>query len=50
VLIFNLDLGAKSIGRDTYLEDMATYANCIHTSEWSGLETLSLPYWAKERR
>lgn len=50
VRIFTLDLEAKSIGRDTYLEDMATYADCIRTGEWSGLETLSLPYWAKERR
>lgn len=50
VRIFTLDLEAKSIGRDAYLEDMATYADCIRTGEWSGLETLSLPYWAKERR
>lgn len=50
VRIFTLDLEAKSIGRETYLEDMATYADCIRTGEWSGLETLSLPYWAKERR
>ncbi|MFG3398699.1 PD-(D/E)XK nuclease-like domain-containing protein [Pseudomonas sp. NPDC077408] len=50
VRIFTLDQEAKSIGRDTYLEDMATYADCIRTGEWSGLETLSLPYWAKERR
>lgn len=50
VRIFTLDLEAKSIGRGTYLEDMATYADCIRTGEWSGVETLSLPYWAKERR
>lgn len=50
VRIFTLDLEAKSIGRETYLEDMAVYADCIRTGEWSGLETLSLPYWAKERR
>ncbi len=50
VRIFTLDLEAKSIGRETYLEDMATYADCIRTGEWSGLETISLPYWAKERR
>ena len=50
VRIFTLDHEAKSIGRDTYLEDMAIYADCMRTGEWSGLETLSLPYWAKERR
>ena len=50
VRIFTLDLEAKSIGRETYLQDMAVYADCIRTGEWSGLETLSLPYWAKERR
>ncbi len=50
VRLFTLDLEAKSIGRDTYLEDMATYADCMRTGEWSGLETLSLPYWAKDRR
>jgi len=50
VRIFTLDPEAKQIGRDTYLEDMATYADCMRTGEWSGIETLSLPYWAKERR
>lgn len=50
VRLFTLDHEAKQIGRDTYLEDMATYADCIRTGEWSGLETLSLPYWAKDRR
>ena len=48
--LFTLDHEAKSIGRDTYIEDMATYADCIRTGEWSGVETLSLPYWAKDRR
>lgn len=50
VRIFTLDQQAKAVGRDTYLQDMATYAECIRTGEWSGLETLSLPYWAKELR
>ncbi len=50
VRLFTLDHEAKSIGRDTYIEDMATYADCIRTGEWSGVETISLPYWAKDRR
>lgn len=50
VRIFTLDQQAKAVGRDTYLQDMATYAECIRTGEWSGIETLSLPYWAKELR
>ncbi len=50
VRLFTLDLEAKSIGRDTYLEDMAIYADCMRTGEWSGLETISLPYWAKDHR
>lgn len=49
VRLFTLDEEAKAAGRTTYLRDMATYAECLATGEWSGLETLSLPYWAKER-
>lgn len=49
VRLFILDSEAKAAGRTSYLSDMATYAECMRTGEWSGLETLSLPYWAKER-
>lgn len=49
VRLFVLDSEAKAAGRTAYLSDMATYAECMRTGEWSGLETLSLPYWAKER-
>lgn len=47
VRIFTLDAEAKEIGRRAYLQDMATYAECIESGEWSGLETLSLPAWAR---
>ncbi|MDG9858458.1 PD-(D/E)XK nuclease-like domain-containing protein [Pseudomonas nitroreducens] len=49
VRLFAMDTEAKMAGRQAYLEDMATYADCMQSGEWSGLETLSLPYWAKEK-
>lgn len=49
VRLFTLDEEAKAAGRTAYLRDMATYAECQAAGEWSGIETLSLPYWAKER-
>ncbi|WP_129141489.1 PD-(D/E)XK nuclease-like domain-containing protein [Modicisalibacter coralii] len=48
VRIFCLDEDAKRSGRNDYLADMATYARCMDTGEWPGIETLSLPWWAKE--
>lgn len=47
VRIFTLDAEAKDIGRRDYLQDMAVYAECLRSGEWSGLETLSLPAWAR---
>jgi hypothetical protein len=47
VRIFTLDVEAKDIGRRDYLQDMAVYAECVRSGEWSGLETLSLPPWAR---
>lgn len=49
VRLFVLDAEGKAIGRTEYQNDLATYADCMRTGEWSGLETISLPYWAKER-
>lgn len=49
VRLFVLDAEAKAAGRTAYRVNLATYADCLRTGEWSGLETLSLPYWAKER-
>lgn len=48
VRIFCLDEEAKRRGRNDYLSDMVTYARCMDTGEWPGIETLSLPWWAKE--
>ncbi|MCF5056053.1 exodeoxyribonuclease VIII [Pseudomonas proteolytica] len=49
VRLFVLDAEGKAVGRDTYNRNLSTYADCMRTGEWSGIETLSLPYWAKER-
>lgn len=49
VRLFLLDAEGKDVGRTTYQRDLSTYANCLRTGEWSGFETISLPYWAKER-
>ena len=49
VRLFVLDAEGKAIGRSAYQRNLATYADCKRSGEWSGLETISLPYWAKER-
>ena len=49
VRLFVLDAEGKDIGRTAYQRNIATYADCMRTGEWSGIETISLPYWAKER-
>ncbi|WP_262927379.1 PD-(D/E)XK nuclease-like domain-containing protein [Phytohalomonas tamaricis] len=50
VRIFKLDDEAKEMGRSDYLQDMAVYAECMASESWPGIETLSLPWWAKEHR
>ncbi|MFC0712245.1 PD-(D/E)XK nuclease-like domain-containing protein, partial [Azorhizophilus paspali] len=49
VRLFTMDSEAKEAGRQTYIKDLATYADCLRSNEWPAIETLSLPYWAKER-
>ncbi|MBD1555246.1 PD-(D/E)XK nuclease-like domain-containing protein, partial [Pseudomonas typographi] len=49
VRLFVLDFEGKAIGRTTYKRDLASYAECIRSNEWPAIETISLPYWAKER-
>lgn len=49
VRLFTMDLEAKSAGRTEYQRDLATYADCLRTNEWPAIETLSLPYWAKDK-
>lgn len=50
VSTFILDAQAKDIGRSTYKRNLHTLSDCLASNEWSGLETISLPYWAKELR
>lgn len=49
VRLFVLDAEGKAIGRNDYQRNLATYADCLRSGEWSGIETISLPYWAKDR-
>jgi len=48
VRLFTLDAEAKQIGRAEYQADMATYNECRERDEWPGIETLSLPAWARK--
>ncbi|QBF27187.1 exodeoxyribonuclease VIII [Pseudomonas tructae] len=50
VRLFVLDAEAKAVGREAYKRNLSTYADCLRSGEWSGIETLSLPYWAKDRQ
>lgn len=49
VRLFTMDGETKEAGRQAYRKDLATYAECLAANEWPSIETLSLPYWAKER-
>ena len=49
VRLFVLDNEAKSIGRKTYQNDLATLYGCQKSGEWPAIETLSLPRWALEK-
>ncbi|MGJ8525213.1 Exodeoxyribonuclease 8 [Halomonadaceae bacterium LMG 33818] len=48
VRLFSLDLEAKVAGRNAYINDVQTYSQCKANGFWPGIETLSLPRWAKE--
>ncbi|WP_423731646.1 PD-(D/E)XK nuclease-like domain-containing protein [Hafnia paralvei] len=50
VKIFTSDAQARQAGREEYKRNLRTYSECLATNEWPGIETLSLPYWAKELR
>ncbi len=46
VRIFQLDQEAKMIGRYAYQANLRTYAECMESGVWPGVEELSLPAWA----
>lgn len=46
VRIFQLDDEAKMIGRYAYQANLRTYAECMESGVWPGVESLSLPSWA----
>lgn len=48
--VFFLDEETKAAGRNEYHANLETYADCLSRNEWPGIETLSLPRWAKELR
>ncbi|RJT47198.1 PD-(D/E)XK nuclease-like domain-containing protein [Rahnella woolbedingensis] len=50
VKVFVMDEAAKSAGRSEYKRNLTTYSECLANNEWAGIETLSLPRWAKELR
>lgn len=43
-----LDDIAKDAGRNEYKRNLQTLLECERTTEFPGLQTISLPYWAKE--
>ncbi|MCD6006863.1 PD-(D/E)XK nuclease-like domain-containing protein [Halomonas sp. IOP_31] len=47
VRLFTLDQAAKDAGRFAAHRDMQTYAECMDSGVWPGIETLSLPPWAE---
>lgn len=49
VRLFTMDLEAKAAGRAEYQHNLSTYADCLRHNEWPAIETLSLPYWAKDK-
>lgn len=49
VRLFTMDAEAKAAGRAEYQHNLSTYADCLRNNEWPAIETLSLPYWAKDK-
>lgn len=45
---FILDPPAKNAGRNAYKSNLNTLSECLAVNEFPSLQTLSLPYWAKE--
>ncbi|WP_392562529.1 PD-(D/E)XK nuclease-like domain-containing protein [Orbus sturtevantii] len=48
VKTFEFDDIAKDIGRISYKSNLQTLKQCLNDGEFPALQTLSLPYWAKE--
>lgn len=48
VKTFDLDKVAKHIGHQTYKSNLLTLKQCLDDNDYPALQTLSLPYWAKE--
>ncbi|OCG39758.1 PD-(D/E)XK nuclease-like domain-containing protein [Gilliamella sp. Bif1-4] len=48
VKTFILDEAAKNIGRQAYKANLFRFKQCTEDNNFPALQTLSLPYWAKE--
>lgn len=49
VRLFTMDFEAKAAGRTEYHRNIEVYADCLRHNEWPAIETLTLPYWAKDK-
>lgn len=47
VRCFSLDAEDKLAGRNDFRKDLDTYAECLETGHWPGVETISRPMWAR---
>lgn len=48
VRVFILDDEAREIGRTSYKRNLKKFSECLALDDWAGIETISLPRWAKE--
>ena len=47
VRVFQLDEHDLNIGYNLYREDLLTYAHCLQSNRWNGIETIQRPQWIR---
>lgn len=47
VRVFQLDDHDLNIGYKLYRENLLTYANCVQSNRWDGIETIQRPQWIR---
>lgn len=49
VHVYELDIDDKAAGRDAYRRNLETYRTCLERDDFTHVETLARPWWARRR-